>query len=290
MELRLEDQGRHGVFLLGPVSEHYEQWRAEAEAHQQPVPASFAGLFRVHEEDRPGSAILVNGSGRSIVAWALIWRFEELAGHQYDRTFSGGSHRFPSLLLPFGMDARQRARAGYWDAILPGSKRYLDIAAGRMIGGNGDVRPPAEEEEGAEGGCLMMGGSEWRATDWRRMRRVTLILDGLFFDDGCFAGPNQTGLWDWFRGCAQSCERAARVAERGLEPGAAPEAIYAELGLAVEWSAPPTRVFSPESVRRDAAGFMTNLLRGWWNMLGAEETLRRVAAWRQDEPPEYRRL
>jgi len=63
-----------------------------------------------------------------------------------------------------------------------------------MVGDNTDVRGPKPDEVW-KGGCISgIGGGGYNPG--LPIKSVTLILDGVFFLDGGFAGPNRSGLWE----------------------------------------------------------------------------------------------
>jgi hypothetical protein len=94
------------------------------------------------------------------------------------------------------------------------------------VGDNTDVRPPGPEEVWTGG---VMGGRGGGNRSRGPMREVTLTLDGVFFSDGGFAGPNRKGLWDQIVSCAEANQRVAALARQGHERGAAPQNILAEI-------------------------------------------------------------
>jgi hypothetical protein len=145
---------------------------------------------RISDEDREVSAILLNRSRNGIAAIQQVWTFEEVNGRQHSSSIGSGSN--PSLLLPFGIAEKSLKLYGYWHVILPGSKRYLN-ANGEQAGDNSDVRPPAADEVWRGG---VVGARAGRGRHQRSIHRVTLTLDGVFFVDGGFAGPNRKHLWE----------------------------------------------------------------------------------------------
>jgi hypothetical protein len=66
------------------------------------------------------------------------WRFEKITRHTYTHSIAFSALKF----------------VRYWNVILPGSKRYL--GGSRIVGANGDVRPPAPDEV-REGGIAVEG-------------------------------------------------------------------------------------------------------------------------------------
>jgi hypothetical protein len=175
----------------GPLRGHGRQFRSEdrligesecACGSSPPLPEGLRP--RILPEERPTSAILLNRSAKSIAGLQVVWRFESETG----RTFrhSHGILSPKTLLLPFYQQNDSIAKLNnYWQTIFPGSKRY--IAESGLVGDNTDVRPPSDDAKwrgGTIGGRGGGGGSSREP-----IRQVTLVLDGVFFLDGEFVGP-----------------------------------------------------------------------------------------------------
>ncbi len=131
------------------------------------------------------------------------------------------------LLLHFGRsDDAQLKLYGYWHTILAGSKRYLSKSG--MVGDNTDVRPPAPDEKwrvGIIGGTGRGGGGKSRDP----IGQVTLVLDGVFFSDGEFVGPNAEKLFEQTVADAEAHLMVARIALEGHNKGLPPGEILAEI-------------------------------------------------------------
>jgi hypothetical protein len=195
MEFYCEDLPQYGVVLIPPSSAEYD---AFVEDIQRRIDHAV--------EDRETSAVLVNRSENAIAATQVVWTLEQESGRTYT-SFIGGGYR--TLLHPFGIPENLLKINGYWNVILPGSKRYLN-SDGDQVGDNRDVRPRAPDEVWAGGGVGLGGrGNRYRGP----MKKVTLALDGVFFVDGGFAGPNRGKLW------------VAKIAREGHDRGIAPEKI-----------------------------------------------------------------
>jgi hypothetical protein len=150
-----------------------------------------------------------------------IWTFEEVNGRTYTASIGGGSN--PSLLLPFGIPETSLKLYGYWHVILPGSKRYLS-GNGEEVGGNSDVRPPGPNELWRGG---IVGGRAGGRRSHGPMKKITLTLDGVFFDDGGFIGPNRKGLWEQVVFGAEAHLRLAKIARQEHNNGTPPQKILA---------------------------------------------------------------
>jgi hypothetical protein len=230
MEFRCEDLPQYGLRLAGPSSPDYAAALADLRRHSdQPVSGSppRPEQFRTHisQEDSSTSAILFNQSKKTIAALQVVWRFETITGH----TPRHSRHLLSPqvLLLPFGNPPGSLKVLGYWHAILPGSKRYLSQSG--MVGDNTDVRPPAPEErwpgKGGIFGIGRSGGMNLRDP----VTQITLSLDGVFFLDGEFVGPNREGLFEETVAVAEAHMLVGKIAREGHDSGRPAAQILAEI-------------------------------------------------------------
>lgn len=211
MTFRCEDLPDFGLVLVPPSSPEYEPLFADIQRRvDHPL------------EKRETSAILVNQSEKSIAAIDAIWRYEDIAG----RTFNGGRVTTGDrLLLPFSVPSAHLKIMAYRMAILPGSRRYPGEKG--MAGDNTDVREP-EPDEVWKGGCISgLGGGGCAFA--LPIKSVTLILDGVFFLDGEFAGPNGSRLWEKVTKEAKSFTDVATIARAGRDRGIATAEILREI-------------------------------------------------------------
>ena len=224
-----EDLPKHGLVLVPPESGDYDRLLsdiqrrlAESVDGSPTLPERMRAI--IFPEDRPTSAILLNGSAKAIAAMQVVWRFETETGRSYHHYV--GMLSAQSLLLRFGRpDDANLKLYGYWHTILPGSKRYLTKSG--MVGDNSDVRPPAEDEKWRGG--IIYGGSQGGRNSSEPVRRVTLVLDGVFFLDGEFVGPNSQKLFEQTVADAEAHLMVARIAREGHDRGRDPGEILADI-------------------------------------------------------------
>lgn len=231
MDFRCEDLPQYGLRLFAPSSPDYAPALADVRLHldqpvsgRPPIPEKFSGRIS-DEEDSSTSAILLNQSKKTIAALQVVWRFETITGHKPRH-----SRRILSpqvLLLPFGKPASSLKLLEYWHAILPGSKRYLSQSG--MVGDNTDVRPPAPEEKWPSKGGGFGFGRSGRMSLRDPVKQITLTLDGVFFLDGEFVGPNREGLFEETVAEAEAHILVAKIAREGHNSGRAPAHILAEI-------------------------------------------------------------
>ncbi len=211
-----DDLVEYGVVLIPPSRAEYFELLADIEHRLQKrpkgsPPVSDESLSFISEHDTSASAILVNRANIAIASLAYIW---SLRGRN-DRIVTNSSlpGTNPSVLLPFGLNDRSKKFDFYWNTIFPGSKRLI-TCGGPSFGDNSDVRPPAADEL-SQGGFVTWGGGRPEPSE-----PVRLALDGVFFEDGGFAGPNRLGAWEHTVFCAEAhlaCAELARKAASARE-------------------------------------------------------------------------
>jgi hypothetical protein len=220
MEYRCEDLPQYGVALLPPSSPDCAGLLSDIQKRlANPVPGSAPQLPDFEDPSAP-TMILCNRSQTAIAALSWIWKFELESGRT-TRSIStaGGS----SVLEPFGLDERTRKLYGYWHVILPGSKR--GIRGSSMFGDNTDVRPP-QPDEIWKGGGFGGGGSDRTLGP---LKSVTLTLDGVFFLDGGFAGPDTLHSFDRVTADVEAHLKVERIARDGHNKGLPPAAIFTQI-------------------------------------------------------------
>lgn len=296
MEFHCEDLPQYGVALVPPTSPEYDLLVADIQRRNDhpvegspPLPESMRG--RIWEQDREASAILLNRGQTGIAAIQQVWTFQEASGRTYTSSIGGGSN--PSVLLPFGIPERLLKLYGYWQVILPGSKRYLS-ARGEQVGDNSDVRPPGPDEVWTGG---VMGGRGGGNSSRGPMKEVTLTLDGVFFADGGFVGPNRKALWEQIVFSAEAHLRLTKIAREGHDNGVAPREILAEIETVTGPAAdrppiplPPSGARTPDTYAKAALARLAWQIGMSRKGLGDERTVHMLMAWGDAHPPHYRKL
>src|SRR5580698_4112070 len=112
----------------------------------------------------------------------------------------------------------------FWNTIFPGSKRLM-TCGGSTFGDNTDVRPPAPDDLSRGGGWMSVG--HVRRPDG--LKPVKLTLDGVFFVEGGFAGPNRLGSWEETVFAADADLACAALAREARRKGTAPAEFFAHL-------------------------------------------------------------
>jgi hypothetical protein len=191
----------------------------------------------------------------------------------------------PSVLLPYCLPERFRNQDAYWNTIFSFSKRVLTLEG--MFGDNTDVRPPAEDEVRRGGGIgFGRGGSP------RTHEPVALELDGVFFADGGFAGPNRYRGWEHVVAAREAYVRCARLAR---EAGSAHELrVQLERFTGYHGDEPPRPgIFpsaSPEEIQRAERWSVGQTAIGMCKHMPGPEAMAAIAAWADVPAPALRRL
>ena len=238
------------------------------------------------------AAILLNHSEKAVAGLALEWQFEDVTGHRYSSRSTSAFGR--ALLLPFGFRPEQLAVQGYWHTILPGSKRLL--ADRSIFGDNTDVRAPRSDEVW-RGGAVRAGGGGRALTDTSRVRNVVLVIDGAFFVDGEFLGPNQMRLWEDVYHEGEVKIEAAHIAGDGKRSGRSATDIMVDID---RYTGPPPDPRSlPPMARRetveaeDFRRWHRGQLASWFSYLrqqgGDEAVVDKLVSWLDTPLPKLRR-
>jgi hypothetical protein len=289
MEYRCEDLPQYGVLLVPPSSPEYGALLADIERRlADPVPGSPPPQPPGFEDPAAPTVILCNRSQIAIAAVSWIWNFEPETGRPARSAVltSGGS-----LLKPFGLDERARKLYGYWHVILPGSKR--GIRGNRMFGDNTDVRPPQPDELWTGGG-VGFGGGDRRTRG--PLKSVTLALDGAFFVDGGFAGPDTLRNFDRVTADADAHVQAARIAQEDHSQGLSPAEIFTRIEAV---TGPDRGRAKPRPPLSDPPGdFLTDSLRNIASQIGLmrlhdggdARVIHMLVSWAGATLPNYRKL
>jgi hypothetical protein len=201
-------------------------------------------------DDLSSAAVLLNQSGKAIVTLSYIWRFTDAAGKTRTSRYSnlGSSTQF-DLLCGRGGVVRDLGTF-----ILPGSKRLITMRG--MFGNNLDVLKT--EEIGRGGGYMGAGGGGLRGQDEEEMVETELALDVVIFEDGVYAGPDETGIIAGLTEELTTERETARNMLTALLGGASPGRIF-------EMVQPLARHHHPQTQLRASAGYHPTALRMFAN-------------------------
>lgn len=291
MPVTCADLAQYGVALVPPSTTEYFELLADIEQRlrsrpEGSPPIDDATLSRISEHDTSGSAILLNKAKVAIASLAYEW--------SNTMTVLPGTN--PSVLLPFGLDERTRKFDAYWNTIFPGSKRLM-VCDGSSYGDNTDVRPPGEDE--------LSRGRGWWSVIAGRLQAETkpekLTLDGVFFVDGGFAGPNRLGSWEQTVFAADGYVACASLAREARRNGTAPAEFFAQItaftGQTDDRRMPPlpprfeeSEPIDPEPIRRRELQMVGRQALHLRKSLGEEVAMKRIEGWASVAAPKFHKL
>ena len=167
--------------------------------------------------DMEGAAVLLNQSGKAIVALAYVWSYTTLEGDtRTNRCSNLGSSRQLDFLNGRGKVARDLGTF-----ILAGSKRLITQQG--MCGNNLDVLPPEEGVHGRSYSGVGGGGSSRLGIESDKIAAQELRLDLVIFEDGSCAGPDASGLLNNLKESLElqrsACQKAVTALRNGASNG-----------------------------------------------------------------------
>jgi len=168
------------------------------------------------------AAVMLNQSGKAIVALAYVWRYTMVEGPaQTSRHSNLGS----SMQLDV-LNGRAPVVRDLGSFILPGSKRL--ITEHGMFGNNLDVLPP--EQAPHTGGYMHMGsgggGGFRNRMNEGQVAEIELCLDLAIFEDGLSVGPDDSGLFDQLTEARERQRTTAKDVVTAIRNGASDGQVF----------------------------------------------------------------
>lgn len=142
-------------------------------------------------EAAPFSVFLRNRGKRHVVAYVLKW---EMLGANGITTTQFSSYSQPGILLGYGVNTPTVPGQGH--VISPGSMRLFTINSPIDPVGKpamGSVSSIGSSKEGVD---LSVKPSDRARSALLKVTNITVSLDGAFFDDGQFVGPNTSHYFE----------------------------------------------------------------------------------------------
>jgi hypothetical protein len=294
MPISCEDLASYGVYLVAPSAPEYQSIVADIvnRLHSRPKggpPLGDECLAFTSEHGHNHSAVLLNHAGRAIASIAYIWHARLANGRVVTHSYSPGTNA--SVLLPFCLNKLISKHHYYWHTIFPGSKRLVRFN-GSILGDNTDTRPPEPDELWHEGFFYSS------SVDRTEGEPVKLSLDGVFFEDGGFAGPDQLGSWEQTVSAAETYLEVGALAREARHSGMSADEFFRTVrdltGQPEKGRLPPP----PPPGLDCASGRLREFERSMvgWRVLHMRELLlddvviESVAEWSDATIPEFRKL
>lgn len=167
-----------GLILIGPADPSFEEKAASALNGRKDF---------TYETLKPYSVILQNRSQKTVVAYSIRWEYPAPKGQIgiWDQSFGEGSR-----LLDGGRRKTNPSEDKKGLTIDPGESKLITPMS--YIGSESRVTPDAQAADPGYGTYLRSVSDRFSGGD------LTVTLDGAFFEDATFVGPDRTGFFDIF--------------------------------------------------------------------------------------------
>lgn len=205
MRFNAKDFPEHGVSLIVPSDPSFGRLLAK---------------FGSNSIDDPYLVFLKNTGSRAVVGYYIKWECFDGRGQDSDRSIAHDrnvSHIISWIFLHGEEADRKAAIKGSEEIIKPDSTWLIsyDAPARPVEGGDEGVTvgtPKLDEREGAETlkGCA----------------GVTVIADGIFFDDGTFIGPDTSGFFTEVKSQMDARYEILREVQNELKSGKQTDEIF----------------------------------------------------------------
>lgn len=205
VRFNVKDFPEHGIYLIGPSSPSFAQMAAQLIKGNEYSVTDFP----------PYSVFLRNTSSHSVVGYRLTWECVDKKG---DAAHNDVSNIISYLFLHGDQSERNKTMAGEAGVIGPNSTWFISLDhPARRVEGIG---------EGQIDESIFVSQVQEISRDFSK---VTISVDGLFFDDGTFLGADTTKFFDEVQSQMDARYEVLNEVESGLRSGANFEEIQRKL-------------------------------------------------------------
>ena len=204
MRFNAKELPEHGISLITPSNPSFKNLEAKLTKSKG---ASIADSY---------SVFLKNTGGRSIVGYRIKWECADSGGVASDRDTSN----IVSWIFLHGEESdRRKALNRSAEVINPGSTWFISFGA------------PERPVEGNDAGAAMGLEEGERPEAISGCASVTVIADGIFFDDGTFVGPDTTDFFTEVSSQIDARYEILRGVRDGLTAGKKPDEVFRGLEI-----------------------------------------------------------
>jgi hypothetical protein len=254
VDFHTRDLPEHGIHLIGPSSPLFGKMAAQLVKSKEGTTAA---------DLPPYSVFLNNTSGRSVVGHSIIWECVDKKG---STVYKSGSNIISYVFLHGDESERNKVMAGAAEIIGPNSTWFISLDGPAL-------RVDGNSEGQTEESMFVPQAQEIS----KEFSKVTIAVDGLFFDDGTFLGADTTGFFTEVESQMDARYEVLNEVESGLRAGAKVEEIFSKLELRASQPKPqlgetPSRI---ECMNNFRVLFAQNVL-GMKNVFGTEKAIEDV--------------
>lgn len=168
---------------------------------------------------QPYSVVLWNKTGKTVVEYCLRWEFTKPDGKRVAWDMSYGD----TMGLLDGSTPKAGALIGKLTAIVRPNE-WTIVTPKSQLGSMSQVTPSSRASIGA-----YMASVQNDLGILRSGSDLTISLDGAFFDDGTFVGPDQSGFFDRFKAQVTAKQDVMNQVLDGVAKGQSFESIAQQL-------------------------------------------------------------
>lgn len=208
MRFEARDFPEHGISLIVPSDPSFGHLEAKRE------PTSLRD---------PYSVLLKNTGTRAVVGYSISWQCFDDRGETSDRNLSNDRtlNRIFSWVFLYGEESDRRAAV---DA----SEDIIKPHSISLISSDRQALPLAWSPDVVGGSKTQLDESSKVATI-QGCARMTVIADGVFFDDGSFIGPDNNGIFTRVKSEMDARYELLRGIQNDLKSGKKSDEIFKEL-------------------------------------------------------------
>jgi hypothetical protein len=223
VSLQIKDLPEHGLSLVGPSDASFD---ALARALMQGrAGASVEAL-------KPFSVFVKNTGKRAVIAYSVKWELTKADGRVATKSMN--------YVTPWAFAGLEKsARQGH--IIAPNSAHFVSLV---IDSGTGSQSVNFDDVSNATGVSLFKDNDPFRQsqraraqtaqldklnTELARSTAIKVSLDGAFFDDGTFVGPDTSGFFDKVKALRDAKQDLLRQIENSAKEGEAADALLSEM-------------------------------------------------------------
>jgi hypothetical protein len=201
VKFNIRDLAKHGISLIAPSDPILT-------GNRKPV------------TNNPYSIVLKNDSGRPIVGYSIKWECFDgtIESTNRDMSHDVRTSHILGVVLTYGEESKRRTILNMLQGVIRSHSNYF-------ISEDTPARPLAEAVEDI--------GTQFDDAALAEIRAacpvMTVTLDGIFFDDGTFVGPDTTKFFDKVKTQLNARYELLKGVQNALQAGKDPNDIFREL-------------------------------------------------------------
>lgn len=181
------------------------------------------------ESNKPFSVFIKNTGKRDLVAYALKWELVEEDGSVRTHVSGEGNPnllmgieptRVPALVELSPVVKPTKVKFCSW--VPPVEDKGIGVTTGGTPAGTSDPRFLQRAAKGGKRDEIR----DYLQTQLRRGRNITISVDGAFFDDGTFVGPNTTGYYEQIEAQIRAKHDMLEEMSNALQEGKTPDEVF----------------------------------------------------------------